>query len=187
MSPLSSSAEHRASTSGGATRRSLPLQAREVLAESAATGTGAQNIAAAVALLGGPKVLRCASLELLDVHNAIVQGLPAATLVHLEKFAVHLSKAELGHALGVSERTIRRYIDQRSKRLSLALGSRLWCLAQLLARAAAVFGGLDRAQRWLSSSVMGLDGQRPIDLLQTSVGAQLVDEFLGRLEHGVYS
>jgi uncharacterized protein (DUF2384 family) len=34
---------------------------------------------------------------------------------------------------------------------------------------------------------MGLDGQRPIDLLQTVQGAELVNDFLGRLEYGVYT
>jgi uncharacterized protein (DUF2384 family) len=34
---------------------------------------------------------------------------------------------------------------------------------------------------------MGLDGARPVDLLSTVQGSELVKEFLGRLEHGVYN
>ena len=39
----------------------------------------------------------------------------------------------------------------------------------------------------MSRPAMGLDHQRPIDLLQTVQGAELVNDFLTRLEHGVYS
>ena len=41
--------------------------------------------------------------------------------------------------------------------------------------------------RWLAAPAMGLDGARPIDLLRTLQGSELVAEFLGRLEHGVYN
>lgn len=157
------------------------------MAELAASGQFAQSIVATTALLGGPKGLQCASLEMLDVHNAIVRGLPAATLVHLMQVLVHLSVSDLGRALGVSERTIHRHTKENTKRLGPALGSRAWCFAELLARATMVFGGQEEAERWLGSNATGLDGRRPIDLLQTSVGSQLVDDFLGRLEHGVYT
>lgn len=63
----------------------------------------------------------------------------------------------------------------------------MWRFAELLSRASIVFGGRERAERWLSSNVMGLGSRRPIDLLETSVGAQLLDDFLGRLEYGVYT
>jgi len=74
-----------------------------------------------------------------------------------------------------------------SKRLGVALGSKVWRFAELLARATIVVGGQEQAERWFTSNVIGLDGQRPIDLLQTSVGAMLVADFLGRVEYGVYT
>ena len=110
-----------------------------------------------------------------------------ATLVHLKKSLVCLKLVDFARALDVSERTILRYLEQNSGRLETALGCRVWRLAELLVRATMVFGGQEKAERWLSSNVMGLDGWRPIDLLQTSVGAQLTDELLGRLEYGVYT
>jgi len=175
---------------------SASARARHRMTQSRSTGPVAESIgaapferdgAAAAALLGGPKVLQVASLEMLDLHHAIVRGLRPATLVHLKKSLVHLSTADLGRALGVSERTILRHLEQSSGRLGVALGSRVWRLAQLLAHATTVFGGDEQAQRWLISSAMGLDGWRPIDLLQTDVGEELVNEFLGRLQYGVYS
>ena len=50
-----------------------------------------------------------------------------------------------------------------------------------------IFGSKEDAELWVSKPAMGLDGQRPIDLLQTVQGAELVNDFLGRLEYGVYT
>lgn len=67
------------------------------------------------------------------------------------------------------------------------LASRTWLFAEALAKATDVFGGREEAERWMSQEAMGLDGARPIDLLRTVQGAELVKEFLGRLEQGVYN
>lgn len=60
-------------------------------------------------------------------------------------------------------------------------------VAETLAKATDIFGTKDEAERWMSRPAMGLDGQRPIDLLQTVQGTELVNDFLVRLEYGVYT
>lgn len=45
----------------------------------------------------------------------------------------------------------------------------------------------DDALAWLVKPAMGLNWQRPIDLLATEEGVQVVHDFLMRLEHGVYT
>ncbi len=59
--------------------------------------------------------------------------------------------------------------------------------ATMLAKAAEVFGSVGEAERWMVRQVMGLDGQRPVELLRTPEGAELVNDFLVRLEYGVYT
>lgn len=59
--------------------------------------------------------------------------------------------------------------------------------ATILAKAIAVFGSREAAEAWLQRPAVGLNGQRPIDLLTTVAGAELVENFLGRLEYGVYT
>lgn len=58
--------------------------------------------------------------------------------------------------------------------------------AAILTKAIEIFGSTEDAELWLRSPAIGLDGQRPIDLLTSPKGKQLVEEFLARLEHGVY-
>jgi putative toxin-antitoxin system antitoxin component (TIGR02293 family) len=60
-------------------------------------------------------------------------------------------------------------------------------LAAVLAKATAVLGSEEAAQAWLNSPQIGLDRQRPLDLLATAPGAQLVVDLLLRMERGVYT
>ena len=40
---------------------------------------------------------------------------------------------------------------------------------------------------YIARPAMGLDGHRPLDLLATPAGVELVEDFLERLEYGVYA
>ncbi|TIY10108.1 MAG: DUF2384 domain-containing protein, partial [Mesorhizobium sp.] len=40
---------------------------------------------------------------------------------------------------------------------------------------------------WLERPAIGLDQRRPIDLLATPAGVELVEDYLERLEYGVYA
>ena len=64
---------------------------------------------------------------------------------------------------------------------------RTWKLAEILARAAAVFGSKEEAEQWLERPATGLNQRRPIDLLASPAGVALVEDFLVRLEYGVYA
>jgi putative toxin-antitoxin system antitoxin component (TIGR02293 family) len=59
--------------------------------------------------------------------------------------------------------------------------------AKTLRLATKIMGGEDEAKRWMVKHVMGLNGQRPVDLLRSAEGAQMVRDFLVRLEYGVYT
>jgi ribosomal protein S16 len=45
----------------------------------------------------------------------------------------------------------------------------------------------ERAVRWLHRPNRALGGPAPLTLLDTDLGAQQVEQLLGRIEHGVYS
>jgi putative toxin-antitoxin system antitoxin component (TIGR02293 family) len=58
---------------------------------------------------------------------------------------------------------------------------------EILAKATRVLGSQEEAGRWLRRPAIGLDQQRPIDLLTTPAGVKLVEDYLGRLEYDVYT
>lgn len=74
-----------------------------------------------------------------------------------------------------------------SDTLSVAQGGRAFKFAEMLAKATVVLGSREAAVQWLTTPAMGLDQQKPIDLLVTPVGTQLVEELLDRIEYGVYA
>lgn len=110
-------------------------------------------------------------------HGAIT------SLVHQLKC---LTTDEIAQLLGVSSRTLRRISDSPQKRAPKALEARAWTVARTLAKASDIFGSKEEAERWFVRPAMGLDQRRPVDLAQSVDGAQLMSDFLGRLEYGVY-
>lgn len=141
----------------------------------------------AAELLGGRKVLRADVDSPLVAHRLISKGMPGAALYSIISHIKILSEAEVLGAIGISYRTkVRRRADPK-KPLSAEQSGRAWSFARVLAKATEVLGTQDAAERWLSRPALALDGQRPIELLSTPVGAQLVEQLLGRIDHGVYT
>jgi putative toxin-antitoxin system antitoxin component (TIGR02293 family) len=139
-------------------------------------------------LLGGVRVLGRRLRSPLDAHEMLLQGLPGQALIHLlERLVVVRRSGSLHKAIGMSLRTFQRRKDAPQEPLSREQSARTWKLAEILAQATEVFGSQEEAERWLERPAMGLERRRPIDLLATPAGAQLVSDHLRRLEHGVYA
>ncbi|PKN17919.1 MAG: hypothetical protein CVU71_10330 [Deltaproteobacteria bacterium HGW-Deltaproteobacteria-6] len=58
---------------------------------------------------------------------------------------------------------------------------------RLLQRAIDVFGDEEKAKQWFSSPQKALGGKTPLEYSESDVGAQEVEDLLGRIEWGVYS
>lgn len=137
-----------------------------------------------VEVLGGSKALkeRIDSAEAL--RSRVRQGLPYAALEAVaERLA--LDRREVSATLDLPERTLARRKHER--RLQPAESDRLVRLARVAAQATEALGDAERAARWLHRPNRALGGVAPLVLLDTDIGAQQVEELLGRIEHGVYS
>lgn len=165
------------------------LLAQEPVARWAAAAGGVPPAvsAGAIEFMGARRLFKQLPQSRAEIHGALVKGLPYAVLVHIVDHLSALSADQIADAVGISGRTLRRQKEQPDKPMPADLASKTWLFAETLAQASAVFGGRDAAERWMARPAMGLDGARPIDLLRTLQGAELVTEFLGRLEHGVYN
>nr|WP_294527211.1 antitoxin Xre/MbcA/ParS toxin-binding domain-containing protein [uncultured Rhodopila sp.] len=140
------------------------------------------------ALFGGRRILRHRVSTQLEAHEMILHGMPGEALMHLVGHLQTLQKsASFEKAVGMSLRTIQRRKEAPAKLLSQEQTGRAWKFAEILVLATAVLGSQEEAERWLQLPAMGLDQRRPIDLLATTAGAEIVRDFLGRLEYGVYT
>ncbi|WP_081709521.1 antitoxin Xre/MbcA/ParS toxin-binding domain-containing protein [Mesorhizobium erdmanii] len=141
-----------------------------------------------VDLFGGPKVLGFSVSSPLEAHEMILHGIPSQAL---ESLVDHLTVIDLADAFetafGMSERTFQRHKSDHSRTLSREQGSRTWNFARVLTKATSVLGTQEEAEKWMIQPAMGLDNRRPIDLLATAAGTIIVQEFLERLDYGVYA
>ena len=143
------------------------------------------DVRAVAELLGGARLLPRSPSDPLEAHETLLAGLPGQALSHLlGRLLVLWMSGALERALGMSLRTYQRRRDAPTRLLSAEQSGRAWKFAEILARATAVFGSQEEAERWLERPATGLNQRRPIDLLSTPAGVELVETFLQRLRYG---
>lgn len=142
---------------------------------------------ARVESLLGPKSLRVENP--IELHERIAEGLPRRTMVYLIENLTILTLAESFKALNLSSRTWHRIKSekQQSAPLDADQSARVWNLAEVLSKAEDSLGDRADAERWLVTPAIGLNSRRPIDLMATSQGAELVKTLLDQMAYGVYA
>lgn len=152
---------------------------------SASTATEFDRL---VSLFGGPNVLGHSVSNQIEAHEMILHGLPSQALENLVKqLMVIVAPDAFEKAFGMSERTFQRHKSDHSRTLNTEQSSRTWNFARILTKASSVLGSQKEAEEWMIQPAMGLDNRRPLDLLATAAGTELVQEFLERLDYGVYA
>jgi putative toxin-antitoxin system antitoxin component (TIGR02293 family) len=141
----------------------------------------------AAGLFGGQPLLRMQIHTSLDVHGVIQKGLPSRAYSHLCGQMEVLEPADVLRATGLSVRTVQRRKSAPGKPLSVEQSGRAWKFAEVLAKATEVFGSQKAGEEWLAQPAVALEGQKPIELLSTPVGTEMVERLLGRIEFGVYT
>lgn len=141
----------------------------------------------AVQLLGGRAIWKKAPTDKLQVHEFIRRGFPGKVLVYVVHNVTEIPSDKLFDVIGISQRTMQRRADDPEKPLSQEQSGRLWKFAEIFNTATEVFGDRKSAARWLTSPAIALEQKVPVDLMTTQPGSELVEQLLGRLEHGVYT
>lgn len=140
-----------------------------------------------VDILGGARVLKCKLRSPFDAHELLLRGIPGAALTYLvDRLVLLHDPVSLEKAIGISVRTFQRRKANPTKLLNQEQSGRTWKFAEILARATAIFGSRTEAEHWLERPAIGLDQRRPIDLLATTAGVEIVENHLERIEYGVY-
>lgn len=96
-----------------------------------------------------------------------------------------LSLKEISALLPVTLRTIQRYSE--TDLLDPAVSEHALQIAEVISKGSKVFSSIKDLQRWLHTPSVALGNETPVSLLDTSFGARIVIDELGRLEYGVYS
>jgi putative toxin-antitoxin system antitoxin component (TIGR02293 family) len=135
--------------------------------------------------LGGRRVLGRTVKKPDDLAELVREGLPANS-VRVLAGKLSIGNAALSLKLGIPQRTLTRRLGQRS-RLTAAESDRTARAARVYANAVEMIGDEQTAVQWLLTPNRALGGERPLDRLDTDVGAREVEDILGRIAYGVYS
>jgi len=136
-------------------------------------------------VLGGRKVLGKTVKKPDDLAALVREGLPATSVTVLAG-RLDIGSTMLSEKLGIPLRTLSRRLSLRS-RLTSTESDRMVRLARVFATAVEMIGEEDKAVEWLQTPNRALGGKKPLDELDTDVGAREVEDLLGRIAYGVYS
>lgn len=139
---------------------------------------------AIAAALGGAKVLKSEVHSDFDLASAARRGISAEAAYRA--VASGLITAEELYALVIPRRTVDRRREDKQP-LTVVESDRLLRAVRVAVRAIEALGDVAKAATWLRTPNRSLSGEKPMALLQTDIGARMVERTLGRIEHGVYS
>ena len=122
----------------------------------------------------------------LQTHDRVTKGIRVADLRRFMDAYHLLDTSQVLKVIGTSERTLQRAAE-KAKPLDMNVSDRALRLATVTSQAMDVLGSQEAAERWLSIPALGLGGRKPIDLLQSTQGTELVRTLLTRMDYGVYA
>ena len=129
--------------------------------------------------LGLPAVSTAQKMRLLE------RGFPYQALLRFHRHS-GLSIVTISRLIRIPQRTLMR--RRASGRLGPEESERLLRMATVFDDATRLFAGdMDAARRWLNTPSKELDGQPPLEFARSEIGAREVQDFIGRLEHGVFT
>jgi putative toxin-antitoxin system antitoxin component (TIGR02293 family) len=123
----------------------------------------------------------------LQAHDLVIAGLLVEQARQLLRQYKIIQEKDLLVVLGITTRTMQRRAASAKKTLDPNASDRAIRLATITAQAIDVLGSQEAAEKWLSTPAMALDQRKPIDLLQSSEGSELVKTLLTRIDYGVYA
>ena len=95
-----------------------------------------------------------------------------------------IDRTQLAGILDTSLRTLQRKAEVDA-RLGPAASDRLARIKRIHELATHVLGESDKASRWLTTASRGLGGEVPLQMLDTDIGTQRVQQELREVEYGM--
>jgi len=135
-------------------------------------------------VLGGRQVLRRRVASIIELSDAVAQGLPKSAL----RNAVRRIFEDAGEQRRMMYRIVpEATFKRRRDRLSSAESERTERLARVIATAEYVWEDRDSSRRFLTTPHPMLAGKAPLNAAMTELGARQVEDLLAKILHGLPS
>ena len=140
-----------------------------------------------IALLGGQQIIKYTVNNQIDWIELVRNGLPGK-VIHILAKNISFSEAEISSVIHISPRSLQRWTNEtKNKILDKEISAKTIALATLFSNGASVFGSINAFTQWLRLNNPALKNKKPIDFLDTSIGFDLINDELGKIEYGVFS
>jgi len=143
-----------------------------------------ENVKELTKFMGGTSVVGSPQSEF-EFIKILRLGLPSKVIQCVVKSSA-ISEEVICKSLRIAKRTAARR-KASAARLKAAESELIFRFSRVLVTATDILGDRDKARQWLLSENRALNGERPIDLLDTGIGFEDVMDVLHRIEFGVYS
>ena len=130
------------------------------------------------------KAFRYASLALEEAATLVNEGIAGSGVAELQE-RLDLTSREMSALVSIPDRTLSRRKQQ--DRLPPDESERIYRIGRLSDLAEAALGGRPNAVQWLKEPNFALGNKAPLEVAGTEPGARLVEQVLGRIEHGITS
>ena len=137
-----------------------------------------------ISILGGSVSVGRAINNDIDLIEITRKGLPKSVVITLSEI-LGISMEQMSSLIHVSHRTIQRKSD--TDLLNVYSTEQILEIAEVISRGIEVLGTLEVFTKWLQAKLRVLNYKTHLDFLDTTFGAKLIKDILGRLKHGVYS
>ena len=127
-------------------------------------------------------VAALAALSPIEQIETIRKGIATHAFDQLAA-ALGVGKEALAAKLNIKAQTLRK---RKSRVLSPSEAEKSLRVARVFALATEVLGSEQRSREWLNDEIPALSGKRPLDLLDTDLGAAQVTNLLQAIKWGVY-
>jgi putative toxin-antitoxin system antitoxin component (TIGR02293 family) len=145
---------------------------------------GGEVMYSTVEAFGGRKHLGKDVKDPSEFRDLIKKGIPVSAGNYF-KHILGLNDKDFAEAIGTSFRTFYRKKSHKGGRLSFTESDRLYRYARIFAFAVEVLGDEESAREWFHSPQIALEYRTPLEMMDTDLGAEEVEDTLGRIMHGV--
>lgn len=137
-----------------------------------------------VGVLGGALQVGQVVNSDIDLIALTRKGLPKSVVFSICE-VLDISMDRLSELLHISHRTLQRKAEDDL--LGVSVSEQLFEFAEVVSDGIEVFGTLERFRSWMHSRPYILNGQQPLDFLDTRFGIQYIKNIMGRIAHGIPS
>lgn len=128
------------------------------------------------------QVLQYASLALAEAAALVNEGIAGSGVTELQE-RLDLTSREMADLVSIPDRTLSRRKHQ--DRLPPDESERIYRIGRLADLAEMTLGGPENAVHWLKEPNFALNNATPLEMAANEPGARLVEQLLGRIEHGI--